>query len=203
MDQKTNVVCKTCNETWMSDIESAARLTLSNMIRDGASVTLLTPGIVSLATFAFKCAVIGNHMSPDGPPFFSPGVRRKFRETLRIPDGVQIWVAAFQGLYRFSGRCAPYYAKATADPLLDLRFYIFTFAVGHLAFQVLAPKWAKLYSQRPTRLLTDDFRPWDRAATRIFPYDGFPVSWPPALYLDDDGFDTFKHRWRRIKVAFR
>src|SRR5438093_593692 len=62
LNEKTNVVCKTCNNVWMSSIEGNAKNTLSWIIRDGAPVSLLPRGIASFATFAFKCAVIANHM---------------------------------------------------------------------------------------------------------------------------------------------
>ena len=134
MHQTAKVVCKRCNETWMSDIEGSARVTLSNIIRDGAPVSLLSRGVVSLARYAFKCAIIGNHMSfEDGRPFFSSHIRRTFRETLGIPDGVYMWLADFRGAHRVSGRYSSLYAKPPAGPFDHLDFYIFTFAAGRLA----------------------------------------------------------------------
>src|SRR5437870_1568909 len=111
MDQKTNVVCKDCNEGWMSDIETEAKQTLSWIIRDGARVSLLTRGIVTLAVFAFKCAVVANYMALNESPFFTPHTRHRFRESLIIPAGVHMWLAAFQGKHLFAGRFIAYYAK--------------------------------------------------------------------------------------------
>jgi hypothetical protein len=64
IDQKTNVVCKTCNETWMSDLEGKAKDFLTPLIRDGKP-SILTPEDQSLlAAYAFKHAAISNHAAP-------------------------------------------------------------------------------------------------------------------------------------------
>ena len=39
----TKVVCKKCNETWMSDIEAQMKRSFSQAIRDGASLSILIP----------------------------------------------------------------------------------------------------------------------------------------------------------------
>ena len=40
MDQKTKLVCKSCNEGWMSELENNASRTLSGIVRDGSPVCL-------------------------------------------------------------------------------------------------------------------------------------------------------------------
>jgi hypothetical protein len=196
MDQLTNQVCGPCSNGWMSDIESATKETFSGVIRDGAQLSMLPRGSVALAEFAFKCAVIANYMSPYGAPFFSTHIRHTFKESRRIPDGVEMWIAAFQGAHRYSGRFVAYYATSH-DPMgkFDLQFFIFTFVVGHLAFQLAAPKWEKLHRAGPKfpKILPDAI--WDTATFQFWPIDGFPVSWPPRHYLDDEGLDAFTNRF--------
>src|SRR5262245_42156015 len=62
LDQKTNVVCAACNNGWMSQLEHEAATLLSNVIRDDARLSLLPRGVMSLATCAFKNAVVGSCM---------------------------------------------------------------------------------------------------------------------------------------------
>ena len=204
MHQKTNVVCKRCNQTWMSDIESSARLTLSNIIRDGAPVSLLNQGITSLATYAFKCAVVANHMSfESSQPFFPSRVRYRFRETLQIPDGVFMWLAHFRGRAKYSGRFSALYGNPKLEQFRHLGFYIFTFVAGRLAFQVFACRWAKLHraEKRFPGVVHPDRELWDGAAVQFWPRDGFPVVWPPKLYLGDDTLDQFRDRWEHTSVV--
>jgi hypothetical protein len=205
MDEKANVVCKTCNEGWMSDIEASARTTLSHIIRDGAPVSLLPRGITALARFAFKCAVVSNHMSPDGGgPFFSSFIRRRFKESLEIPSGVEMWVGAFQGFYKYGGLFNSRYVKSDADATHDLGFYVFTFAAGHLAFQVVAKKWTQLHHAARTLPSVHFESIWDQAAIRFWPNQhGLPASWPPTHYLDSDTIQDFTARLSgRVNLGF-
>lgn len=181
LNEKTNVVCQACNNTWMSDIESHAQKTLSWIIRDAAPVSLLSRGIASFATFAFKCAVVANHMSVAlDSPFFSTRERYAFRESLKIPDGTHIWAALLNSKRRdgrksYTGRWLVYYGQTSSSVPgdLDMNFLVFNFAAGHLAFQVVAPKWSRLHDAARYKLpeLAADSS-WDSATVRVWPPDG-------------------------------
>jgi len=196
IDHKTKLVCKPCNEGWMSDLEGAAKATLSGIIQHGAPVSLLGRGVESLAAFAFKCAVVADHMNAR-PPFFSPHVRNRFREHLEIPDGIRMWIAAFQGISRASGRFNSYYALPNNKHVGELDFFVFTYAAGHLAIQVVAPRWKRfhLYGGELPRVVADSL--WDPAAIEFWPASGFPLPWPPSHYLDDETFLAFTDRFSR------
>lgn len=198
LDETLPVVCDKCNNGWMSDIENLeAKPALTNMIRDGAAQSLLPRGIIALACFAFKNAVVANHANLNKEPFFTPAAREQFRKNLTIPPGVQMWVGAFHGIYAHSGICKSYYLEPqlyASDPQ-NFELYVFTFVAGHLAFQVLASKWKSLFSRGmpPPALRPDKY--WDSAATSFWPMDGFPLSWPPEKYLSNDSIRVFSNRW--------
>jgi hypothetical protein len=159
------------------------------------SVSLLPRGIASLAKFTFKCAIIANHMSLGGEPFFTPFARHRFRETLEIPDGVQMWFGAFQGMSRYSGKFDARYIKSSSDATHDLDFYVFTFAAGRLTSQVVATRWTKLHrrGQELPAVHFDAF--WDQAATEFWPsHHGLPILWPPPKYFGDDTIQEFTNR---------
>ena len=103
MDLTTKVVCKKCNETWMSDIEARIKTSFSQIIRFGHSVSILQRGVSLLAGFEFEKAVIADHLHLKGDPFFKFADRDRFRESLAIPAGVQIWLAALQGMGGLTG----------------------------------------------------------------------------------------------------
>ena len=138
-----------------------------------------------------------------GRPFFPYAVRRNFREFLQIPDGVHMWIANFQGKYKFSGRFTGLYAKPAVGTFDYLQYYVFTFAAGSLAFQVVSSRWAKLHQvgTRFPHIIHPDEYAWCEAATRFWPRDGFPVQWPPKRYLSDDGIDEFIVRWRNMAIS--
>lgn len=194
MDQKTKLVCQPCNNGWMNDLEGAASAALSEIIRDGTPVSLTTSEVKSLADFAFKCAVVANHMNPDGDPFFTTFARQRFKESLQIPDGVQMWFGAFHGIWAYSGLFNIRYVKATSSAPNDLNFCVFTFAAGRLTFQVLAKRWVKILDfGKPFPAV--HFDPvWDMAATQFWPIQNGPVNWPPSAYLDDDTIKRFTER---------
>jgi hypothetical protein len=205
MDQKTKLVCKPCNEGWMSKVEDNASRTLSGIVRDGASVCFLPSGLVSLATFSFKCAILGNHMAPNEEPFFSAFVRHQFKASLEIPSSVQMWIGDFQGAARWSGRWNLRYVKSSDDSVHDLEFYTFNFVAGRLAIQVIAKKWAKLHL-RGRDLPVVHFAPaWDEALTEFWPKPRvWPIVWPAPKHFIDDSFDDLVDRLSgTITMSFR
>src|SRR5207248_1939026 len=95
--------------------------------------------------------------------------------------------AAFQGRQSsHTGKWIIYYGKTSSrvPGNFDLDILIFTFAAGRLVFQVVAPKWLRLQDahRRLPEVAGDPI--WDTATVRVWPPDGFPVSWPPRFYLD-------------------
>jgi len=72
LDAVVRVVCETCNNGWMSDLDAEASATMSNMIRYGSAVSLLPIGIASIAMFAYKAAVVVNCAERGGRPILSP-----------------------------------------------------------------------------------------------------------------------------------
>jgi hypothetical protein len=81
----------------MSDIEARISTSFSQIIRFGPSVSILQRGVSLLAAFAFEKEVIADHMHLKGGPFLKFADRDRFRESLAIPAGVQIWLATLQG----------------------------------------------------------------------------------------------------------
>src|SRR3954468_13090910 len=71
LDVTAKVVCKRCNEGWMSDLESShAKVALQPLILGDQHITISEKRSRSLALFAFKTAVVIDHMGRDGNPFF-------------------------------------------------------------------------------------------------------------------------------------
>ena len=194
------VVCGHCNNGWMSDLENQeAKPILKDMIVHGSALSLFPRGIVSIAAFAFKSAVIGDHMNHPANPFFSHDVRRQFMVSLDLPRGVQIWVTFYntprkRGGY-FSGRY-PYIERGVPK---GFQLYVFTYCIGYFMFQLVAFKYHKRSLQRREPPLT--LRPapfWNEIATLLWPNSGDMIEWPPPLQLPGELIETFSDRWGRF-----
>src|SRR5713101_1714265 len=61
LNWKARVVCETCNNTWMSNIETNAKSAMSGLIR-GETGVISQSCADSIALFAFKTAVIFDHI---------------------------------------------------------------------------------------------------------------------------------------------
>ena len=133
---KAKVVCAQCNNGWMSDLENETRLLLAAMIQTQDQFCATSLGIASLAAFAFKTAVIADHMSiPKRKPFFLPSIRERFSKNRIVPADVYIWIGMLKSNH-LSGLCRASYHKARKGPLRGFELYALTWGVGQCVLQV-------------------------------------------------------------------
>jgi hypothetical protein len=184
--EKLPVVCEQCNNTWMSDVTNRVKQAFSGMIIDGERVSLAPPDASLLAAFVFMKSVVADHATRRDDPFFTRAVREKFRASLAIPAEVQMWIAAYQGDSRYSGRCTTAILTPTSPgPIDGIEFYIFTYVVGRLVVQTHASRWTRIDQRaRPLPDVTPGGN-WSAAAVPFWPDNGIPVNWPPPKYLGD------------------
>jgi hypothetical protein len=181
----------------MSDIETLAKPVLSPLIKYGFPISFLPCGIAVLASFTFKNALISDHMHRDRKPFFSIFDHTQFMKTLRIPRGVQMWIAS-SGSDRFNGVFHSYEFNvgARSGVLHKTTFLSFTWSAGYVVLQALVPRWRKsLWSDEGLPMLTPSAR-FDPVSVRFWPNDGSPVTWNPSCDLSGDALNVFKNRWQ-------
>ena len=106
IDQTANVVCKNCNETWMSDLENTAKSLLADVVVHGKQTQFRPHDLKFLSAYAFKAAVIANYQTLNlvPEPISTRFQRERFRTSLVIPPDMRIWISSFQGHARYSGR---------------------------------------------------------------------------------------------------
>jgi hypothetical protein len=196
IDLTAKVVCEPCNGGWMSRLENQyAKPALTDLIIGNKALTISQSRANSIALFAFKSAVIIDHMRRDKPPFFRRSARHEFRRALTIPDGVQMWLAGF--LPRGSGRFNTYYSDVSIDPRGRLDLYVCTYGVRHFVFQVVAARYAGIPSFSP--------KPgFEYLAVPFWP-ELVNISqgraWPPQDVLRSrSDFDKFSERWGEISI---
>jgi hypothetical protein len=193
MDWKARVVCESCNNGWMSDIEAQhAMPALTPLIVGETSPIRITQNLArSLALFAFKTAVVMDHAHHRGSPWFSKRIRYAFREHQSLSTGIEMWMC---GIFRRRGAIDLHsgYFSGDLTPTYPVHSYVCTVGMGHLVFQVHSPKhfgYTKLY---PLPM-------FDAVALPFWP--GLPsgVDWPfPANLSGKRDFDLFSMRWKGI-----
>lgn len=197
------VVCTPCNNNWMSDLEDQhLKPAMKDLLFEDNSAVLGPQEIVPIAAFAFKTLVLANHKDLRTTLFFPSAQRTKFRLTLRIPDGVQVWMARREmipGTYR--GFWKSVSGETEKQTIHSFSNYICTWNFQNIVLQVLATKWDDKRRRNivPTVPFVQDHY-WDDASVLIWPSNGTSIQWPPPCYLGDDTIETFRDRWDTIKV---
>ena len=202
LKEKLTVVCETCNNTWMSDVSNRAKKVLHEMIVKGKRTILSHADLRVVAAFGFMKCVVGDHATRAEDPFFSRPVRERFRTSLTIPPEVQMWIAAFQGAHRYSGKfTTSLLAPSEPGPLDGIEFYSLTYVIGHLVLQTLAPRWTQIRDRARPLPLLEPGTDWRPAALQFLPESGSSLEWPPPKYLGDNTIQGFMDRFKRINVS--
>jgi hypothetical protein len=204
MGHRVKVVCKHCNENWMSDLESKhAKPALKGMILGDAPVRLNREQLVSIAIFAFKSAVIGDHMQ-NAKPFFLSLARQKFSRTLAIPSGCQVWIGCIGESDPHHATCGMRYSYTPPGIPNGYHIYTFTWGVGRFVLQLTSTRWktGRLRRRVIPHLTQNSY--WNDAAIPIWSKVQMPafVQWPPPRHLVGNVLNEFSDRWRRMSGPF-
>lgn len=199
LDWTAKVVCADCNNTWMSAIENNhAKPAMTDLIRGKVDIPIDESRARSIALFAFKTAVVFDHIQRDQQPFFLRTIRHRFREARAIPPTtVKMWMAGFLPTAR--GEVHTFYSEGNLTPTNHLRLYVCTYAVGHFVFQVVADRQQGFVPFGP---IAD----YSHIAIPFWPTSDLPRGfvWPPkAILRTVKDFDDFSERWRTINVLQR
>jgi hypothetical protein len=195
LDWKAKVVCKKCNETWMSAIESQhAMPALTELIRGDSGVPVTGVRARSIALFAFKTAVLFDCIAKARQFLFFPRcVRHEFRKSLTIPGNVNIWLAHLA--HGTGGGVTSWYHEGERPPTGRFEFYVCTYYVGHLVFQVVADRPYTVYNFSP-------IPGYEYKSLKFWPTPFAFVQWPPAHVMQTtDEVYRFSQRWARLTVT--
>lgn len=97
--KKVYVVCATCNNGWMNDLEKAARAYLEQMIK-GELITLDQTAQRAVAEWISLKVLVLEHDPTGGQPptpIFSREDRLNFKDTHRPPSGFRAWLCKANG----------------------------------------------------------------------------------------------------------
>ena len=184
----------------MSELENKiAKPILGPMILDGAERILSATDLAGIATFAFKTAVVADHMnSLRQSSFFSSIDTQKFAASLAIPSWVQMWLAEFRSAVSPSALMFTDYRKGRSRAVRGYEIYVVTYALGHLAFQVVSQRRTKVALGPAVRPFVTQHPKVEFFASEFWPLRGSSLTWPPPYFLDDEAIETFCYRWRNL-----
>ena len=197
LDQRAKVVCKPCNEGWMSNLESQhAKPAMGGMILFPTPTALSTENLVSITLFAFKTAVIGDHVQRNKLPFFPVSTRYEFAETLRLPLGFHVWIGCIDETDPYHGVFRRRYWKTPPKIANGFKLYVCTWGIGRFLLQAatIFPSDDAINSELVFHLM--QHQKWDSFSIPIWPMLNGPIiaKWPPAGHLGHNLLDEFCDR---------
>lgn len=197
LNTKAAVVCESCNNGWMSKLENDhAKPALESLILRDRLSSLTPERLKSIANFAFKTAVVANHMESDRQPFFDVNARRSFAKSLTIPRGVQIWLSAFKE--EGHGLARAVYHASPKNAVRPFELYVLTFGAGFLLFQFVGARWLNAGISGCPFVKQGSF--WNKFCIPFWPSDDNSVLWPPNKQFDLRLVRPFTLRWKDTSV---
>jgi hypothetical protein len=193
--QKAKVVCGTCNNGWMSEIETRFQKVAADMVSKCAPVALRAEQLAPIAAMGFLKAVVCDHMHSLAPPFFTFEERQSFRRSFSIPAGVRMWLASsadIRGIFSGSTLEIPLNSPG------HFKLNVFTYGIGHVVIQVTASRWMKKSLRRHSNPpgIKQGIQ-WARCAVPFYPEPDLPVLWPLS-HLGGQSLEAFINRWTFI-----
>jgi hypothetical protein len=185
-------VCRTCNNGWMSRLETSARPYLQPLLT-GTPAILDYLAQSSIAVWAVKTAMVIEGLELASQRRYSQKERTAFAQFMVIPPRTVIWLASLPDVTLF------YTAeRIQLDQIVETRFTAITFTIGlaRLALQVMTMR-VPLDVDAQARIMTS-VRPgrWNESTAKIWPADTVAVRWPLSLELNGEpGLDELANRF--------
>lgn len=188
-------VCRTCNNGWMSKLESSAKFHLQPLLNRTPTV-LDFAGQSTVAVWAVKTAMVLEAIELTSQGRYSQEERSALRKLMVIPPRTAIWLASLPDVTHF------YSAKRVhLDRVIGTQFaaIVITMGLAGLALQVLTMRVPPEVDDR-TRVTTSIRRGlWAQSTVRIWPAQTLAVKLPPTVDLNgEEGLDEFADRFSTV-----
>jgi hypothetical protein len=181
LNHRAKVVCLSCNNGWMNDLENRARRVLKEMI-SGTGVSLDSDAQRHVASWAAKTAMCVEKTFPTATQAIPQDYYRAlYADTSRPPDDLTIWAGCYLGETPFgiSHRSWPLWQFVKRQPS---NMFQATYRIGHLILQ--------LFGSRST----DDFmlvNDRSKSLLQLWPLLGQTLEWPPKFVFGDEAYERF------------
>ncbi len=159
-------VCKTCNNTWMSEIENQAKPYLEPMITASSPVVLDEPAQGAVATWMVLRFLIARSSGSQPWPDETHQLFRWFGDNRVVSPSCFVWVGMYKGGLPAYFEVGPYHPPgATGVP----HGALFSCVIGYLIFKIcIVRDWGTVLSYP------------GRGLAKIAPPVASQVEWPPG-----------------------
>lgn len=187
-DVTVRIVCASCNNGWMHDLERAFRA-LMLLTLHGVGITLSRPSQRVVALWGVKTWLMlerafahhrGGGFAPD--EFFQFLFEKRY-----VPGNVRVWLGTVDAV-----RTQISYLSTTAvlEPDGSETGGVAVFTIGNLLFHIFVPTWTPApFRRRMTLDVGKDLTPY---LVDIWPDRVEQVSWPPTRVFT---IDDLHRRW--------
>jgi hypothetical protein len=191
LDLHVRSVCATCNNGWLSDLESDVRLIVLPLLSRG-DCELSAAAQATLAKWAACKAMIVSRIPRRQTPHFWDAELSMMQLKRRMPDHVVAWLA-----YSPSNPRVGIYLTEFSQPvgMPGAEALGMTLQIGSLLCQVYSMRRP---SQFATATVTTDVTDgsWNDASVQIWPCERGRQQWPPKLVLaNEEQCEAFAERF--------
>ncbi len=196
IELQVKTVCGTCNNGWMSTLETEAAPILIPMFED-QTVSLDSAQQEVLARWLMKMAMVYDSVKGRGAPnvFYRKDERVAFKNTFQIPQPTMMWIGRLDEVHRaITGTDI---ARDSDDGRINGT--VITLTNERFVAQVVSlhlPKTPTETTRIPLALKPGE---WHVALAQIQPPTGNIVSWPPPGSFTNGGPSGYAYlldRWR-------
>ncbi len=195
-------VCATCNNGWMSDLETKNIPIVGSMFSD-LSITLDRSQQEIIASWTIKTSMILNSTR-------SKDTKRNFyrkqdciamRESLAIPEHTTVWIGRIDNKY-LVGNCIDhrYLTPDTYKPYA--RTIITTVVVGHFVVQSITTYKLSKFVDLGIPTIKPEGEELEAYLTQVWPIERESLTWPPAGSFTNggpNGIAYLSDRWKTGK----
>jgi hypothetical protein len=199
-----SVVCRPCNNDWMSQIDKLTKPVLAPILKTNADPRTLSP--VDCATLAswmtVKSVVLDSYAyryHGQRAVFFTPAQCAYVKTRNVPPSNVTIWLGRMTKRGPTSGNLrATLYTRFAAQHLANLTAFVCTLKINEVWIQLIARR-TKLRGFRVPKGIQFTTQPtsgtWDDLVVEIWPNIPDAVDWPlPHSLGDDSVFNLLANR---------
>ena len=184
-------LCASCNNGWMSRLESEAKPVLGVILDD--KLKDIDPSAQSiLARWAVKTSMVLESIDSNRTWFYSEAERQTMRSAQSLPPRTSVWIAKCinqPNIYNAAKDLRTTTGKNEAHA------YATTMAFGALALQIVSIKTTVAIPENIPLTYDVSNGPWDQTLVQIWPPSQKSLAWPPHYGLDGDfGLDALTER---------
>jgi hypothetical protein len=196
-DIKMSCVCSSCNNGWMSGLETTAKKFMADMI-DGKNHHLTKQEQQTLTEWCIKTAMCQD-TTEHHERFFSQEECYAFRARRTIPTRTLAW-AARCNIKGLDSKGSDFTLLVNDPQTLALRATVFTMQIGQLVLQALVWHMMPEFEDHSAHFLAKSAN-WDGLTVGLWPTRKGLIKWPPRTSMHKENllsasYEYFAYRFK-------